>query len=188
MNCSDFVARITDYLDGSATREESEVLDAHLEACASCRRYKAVVEHGASLLRSLPQPELKEDFEPRLRHRIYHLDDLRHLSDHAASGTPALSVLGIALVLTAVAWAPTLRGDAPVVELDPIVVDRAPVRSPARSGVRPSSGYVRPASLMDLDRRLWDNRTILYEYSPLSQRYRRATAGAGSQVALGGDR
>ena len=186
MNCSDFVARFTEYLDGSAARVELEVMDAHLDGCPSCRRYKAVVEHGALLLRSLPPPELREDFEPRLRHRIYHVEDLRKLSDHASSGTPALSVLGMALVLTAVAWSPALRGDAPVIELDPIVVDRAPTRAPARAGVRPASGYLRPASLTDLDRGLWDNTTILYEYSPLYQRYRRGKGG--SQVALGSDR
>lgn len=175
MNCSDFVARFTDYVDGSATRGEIAAMDAHAEGCGSCRRYKTVFEHGASILRTLPQPELMEDFEPRLRHRIYHLDDLRRLSENSASGTPALSVLGIALVLTAVAWSPTLRGELPVVELDPIVVDRAPARSAQRTGERAPDGPFWPASFTDLDRGLWDN-AVLYEYSPLSQRYRRVDA------------
>lgn len=184
MNCSDFVARFTDYVDGSACRGDVEAMDRHLDACGSCRRYRIVFEHGASVLRSLPQPELREDFEPRLRHRIYHLDDLQKLSDHSASGTPALSVLGIALVLTAVAWSPTLRGELPVVELDPIVVDRAPARGSPRSEAR-SSEHLRPASLTDLDRGLWDN-TVLYEYSPLSQRYRRVDSTG--RLALERDR
>ncbi len=74
-------------------------------------------------------------------------------------------MLGIALVLTAVAWSPLLRGGDPVIELEPIVVDRAP--SPLR--VLPASAQrLQPAP--DLDGRLWEN-TRLYEYSPLSRRY-----------------
>lgn len=165
MKCSDFVARFTDYLDGSAPSEDVQAMDQHVEGCESCRRYKTVIEHGASVLRSLPQPELREDFAPRLQHRLYHVQEERGLSDHVASRAPALTVLGIALVLTAVAWSPVLRGSDPVIELDPIVVDRAP--RPLR--VLPASTQrVQPAP--DLDGRLWEN-TRLYEYSPLSRRY-----------------
>lgn len=166
MNCSDFVARFTDYLDGSARPEDVRAMDEHLEGCDSCRRYKNVIEHGASVLRSLPEPELREDFAPRLQHRLYHVQDERTSSDHVASRAPALTVLGIALVLTAVAWSPLLRSGVPVIELDPIVVDHAPTTFQV---VPASTRGVQPAS-PDLDGRLWDN-TRLYEYSPLSRRY-----------------
>lgn len=141
-------------------------MDEHLEGCDSCRRYKTVVEHGASVLRALPEPELREDFAPRLQHRLYHVRDERTPSEHVGSRAPALTVLGIALVLTAVAWSPVLRGGEPVIELPPIVVDRAPV--PLR--VLPASTRGVPSAVPDLDGRLWEN-TRLYEYSPLSRRY-----------------
>ena len=89
-----------------------------------------------------------------------------------------LTVLAMAIILTIVAWSPIL-GRAPVVELEPIVVSRPP--SPR--ALRPMNafpGFQQPnRSRSDLSRGLWDdNRTLLYEYSELSQRYRRASADA----------
>lgn len=144
-------------------------MDEHLVHCESCRRYKSVVEHGAALLRSLPAPELREDFEPRLQHRLYHVQEERSLPDHVSSRAPALTVVGIALLLTVVAWSPLLRGSAPVVELEPIVVTQAP--SPIRlrvSSVRTRSLELRAGPTLEAG--LWDD-ARLYEYSPLSRRY-----------------
>lgn len=171
MSCSDFIERFSDYLDGSAPAEEAVALEGHLEQCAHCRRYRNVVEHGATVLRSLPSPQLREDFEPRLWHRLYHVDDERVLTAHQ-SGAPALTVLGIAILLTALAWAPVLRGGPPDVQLEPIVVDRAPRErtSPFRPvGLMPvgTFGTRTPAGI---GVGLWDE-TLLYEYSALSQRY-----------------
>src|SRR5690606_17039762 len=109
MNCSDFVARSSDYFDGSAPAEDMGAMEEHLRGCASCTRYKAVYEQGTSLLRDLPEPEIGEDFEPRLRHRLFHVDDRRALIDNSGSAAPALSVLSLAVLLTAVAWSPLLR-------------------------------------------------------------------------------
>lgn len=167
MNCSELIARFTDYLDGVASPEEIRAMEAHLADCASCRRYKAVLENGSSLLRSLPATELREDFAPRLQHRLFHVQEERSLSDRVTSGAPALTVLGIAVLLAAVAWAPTLRASAPVVELAPIVVDRAPTRRPGVMISQPLGGRDRAG----LDADLWDD-ARLYEYSPLNRRYR----------------
>jgi anti-sigma factor RsiW len=184
MYCSDFVARFTDYFDGLASSEEAEAIQSHSKECSSCRRYQAVFEKGASLLRALPEPELAEDFEPRLRHRLYHVADERVLADHSASGATALTVLGVAVLLTAVAWSPVLTENAPVVELAPIVVDRAPVSTRRRTAAQTSTSRPAPA-LAILERGLWDG-ARLYEYSPLSQRYRRE--GSMRQVGLERDR
>jgi anti-sigma factor RsiW len=169
MNCSEFVSRFTDYVDGAAPAGDVLAMEEHLRGCESCRRYKNVVEHGAQLLRSLPAPELREDFEPRLQHRLYHVLEERSPSEAAASRAPALTVFGIAVLLTAVAWSPLLRGSAPIVELEPIVVDRAP----SAPSVRPVSTQRRPLELRAepaLAGGLWDD-TRLYEYTPLSRRY-----------------
>ncbi|MGD8281350.1 MAG: zf-HC2 domain-containing protein [Gemmatimonadota bacterium] len=168
MNCSELIDRFSDYLDGSAPSGQLRAMEAHLTGCPSCRRYKVVLEQGASLLKALPQAELREDFGPRLQHRLYHVQEERSLSDQVASGAPALTVLGIAVLLAAVAWAPTLKGSAPVVELPPIVVDRAP-RFAAPSGNRVGVP-VRNRAAETLDGNLWDD-ARLYEYSPLSRRY-----------------
>jgi anti-sigma factor RsiW len=173
MNCSDIVARFTDYLDGSLGERETATVREHLDECSSCRRYRNVLEHGAALLRSLPEPELREDFRPRLQHRLYHVDDEKALSAHATSGAPALTVVGIALLLTAVAWAPTLQPGAPLVELDPIVVDRAPRRASLLPVISTPLGTFSSKTPADLDGGLWEN-ALLYDYSPLSQRYLRS--------------
>jgi anti-sigma factor RsiW len=177
MNCSDLVVQLTDYLDGRASEAEGEAIETHLAACPSCVRYKNVVEHGPELLRSLPAPELREDFRPRLKHRLYHVDDERVLSAHAASGTPALTVVGIAILLTAVAWSPTLFSGAPMVELPPIVVDRAPARFPIQpANGTPPGTFSSKTDDADLDEGLWAN-TLLYDYSPLSRRYDQRARG-----------
>lgn len=171
MSCADFMERFSDYLDGSAPVEEAVALEGHLERCEACRRYRTVLEHGATVLRTLPAPELREDFEPRLWHRLYHVDDERVLTAHQ-SGAPALTVLGIAILLTALAWAPVLRGGPDDLRLEPIVVDRAPRAREAP--YRPASflpvGTFGTRSPAGLGVGLWDE-ALLYEYSALSQRY-----------------
>lgn len=167
MNCTNFVARSSDYFDGSASARETALMDAHLRECASCRRYKVVYEQGTSLLRSLPEPELADDFEPRLRHRLFHVDDRRALIDTSGSATPALTVLGLAVLLSVVAWSPLLREEPPVVDVAPIVVDQ--VDRPAAAS-RTSRGFA--VAFGGLDRGLWDD-ARLYEYTRLSKRYAR---------------
>lgn len=170
MTCSEFMERFSDYLDGSTPHEEAAALEAHLERCRPCRRYRNVVEHGADVLRSLPGPQLREDFEPRLWHRLYHVDDERALGA-PQSGAPALTVLGIAILLTALAWAPVLRDGPQDLQLDPIVVDRAPRReAPIRPATFLPAGTFGTKNPRDIGVGLWE-RTLLYEYSALSQRY-----------------
>ena len=178
MNCSDVVSRFTAYLDGEASSEDVAAIESHLEGCGACVRYKVVLEHGAKILRSLPEPEVSEDFTPRLQHRLYHVDDERALSAHATSGASALTVLGIAVLLSAVAWSPTLLGGVPVVELSPIVVDSQPER---RGNV---PGMFSTTSDRDVGEGLWAN-TLLYDYSPLSQRYAPSRARARRSESLG---
>jgi len=167
MDCSELIGRFTDYLDGSAASEDLRAMEAHLAGCASCRRYKVVLEHGSSLLRALPEAELRDDFAPRLQHRLYHVHDDRTLSDHVASGTPALAVFGIAVLLAVAAWAPFIGGAAPVIELQPIVVDKAPTRVP-RSSDRLMNAQGGDSDDAVLDRSLWDG-ARLYEYSQLNR-------------------
>lgn len=170
MNCSQVVANFTDYLDGVASAADAAAIERHLRRCPECIRYQNVLRHGAELLRSLPEPELREDFVPRLQHRIFHVDHERVLHEHGGSGVPAMTVLAMAVLLAVVAWSPMLFTGAPVIELEPIVVDRAPARSPVQPVGSTPPGVFSTKSDADLARGLWAN-TLLYDYTPLSQRY-----------------
>ena len=113
----------------------------------------------------MENPELRDDFVPRLRHRIYDVDDERVLHAYQ-SGTPALTVLGIAILLSALAWAPVFRGGARDIVLEPILVD-AP--EPPPSPFTPVGSFSTKTQA-DLDDGLWEN-TLLYDYSVLYQRH-----------------
>jgi hypothetical protein len=170
MDCTSFVARFTDYLDGALGRDEGRAMEHHLEHCGSCLRYKNVVEQGRSVLLSLPAPELGDDFSFELEHRLARAVGEVPTVEAVASGAPAMAVFGIAVLLSAVAWAPMLRGGQPVVvELEPIVVDHAPTsRQPIPTLL---AGRRDPAvDLGGVDSGLWEDLT-LYEFSPLSRRY-----------------
>ena len=180
MTCTEFVDSFSEYHDGTASGAQLREAEDHLAACPRCRRYRNVVAQGAALLRSLPAPDVREDFVPRLQHRLYHVDEEAALHRHTSSGTTALAVFGVALLLTALAWSPTFRHGAPVVELAPIVVSRPPtsrvrpVTFSALSTRRPVAA-VRNAGLWD------DAHTLLFEYSRLARRY-----GHGSAVRQAG--
>ncbi len=171
MTCSHYVANFSDYLDGTAPRAEVEAFEAHLEGCEDCRRYREVVARGSALLKALPEPQLSHDFMPRLQHRIYHANGVVGLGS-GASATPAMTVLSMAVILTAIAWLPALVPRAPQVELAPIVVDQPPADLPARPIDALPGELPERAPLSDLEGGLWDDPSgLMYEYSPLSQRY-----------------
>lgn len=178
MTCSEYVERFSEICDGAASPEVARQADEHLAACPSCLRYRRVLERGAALLRTLPAPDVNEDFVPRLQHRLYHVDQDEALRKHTNSGATAMAVLGMAVLMVAVAWAPMLRPSAPVVELAPIVVSRPPAAVRARQVASFTAFAVRPGGGA-MDAGLWgDARTLLFEYSRLAQRYgNRASSG-----------
>ena len=182
MDCTAFVARFTDYIDGDLSPVESRDMEEHLAWCVSCQRYRTVVEHGRSVLMSLPAPELRDDFASRLEHRLLHVADESVLPVEVASRAPALAVVGVAVLLTVVAWSPLLIGGAPVVQLAPIVVDHAPVSPPAFPVTKSVEAATDSEGLPELDRRIWEDMR-LYEYTPLSRRYQETARTR--QVGLG---
>lgn len=172
MTCSEFVERFTEFFDGEGPEEFRADAEAHVESCSRCRRYHEVMVQGSAILRSLPEAEVSEDFKPRLQHRLYHVDDEAVLGAHTASGATVLTVLGMSMLLTALAWSPALRPTAPVVELPPIVVSEPPLRLRPVNALPLGAAILRPAwARRGTD--LWDDaQALLYEYSPLQQRYR----------------
>jgi hypothetical protein len=127
MDCTEFLARYSDYLDGLALGEAAR-FEAHLRVCRACARYDRVVRQALRLCRELPPIRPSEDFLPRLQHKIYHLEEeLRRRP--AFAGHTALAVVLILGFVTA-AWLPALLHRHEVV-LPPIVVE-----APARPEVR----------------------------------------------------
>lgn len=190
MTCSEFVAHFSEYYDGTAPEEFARRAEEHLERCPTCCRYRDVVERGAGLLRRLPAPDLPDDFRPRLQHRIFHVDDPVVPGGPTSSVSTIMAVVGMAVLLAAVAWSPALRPQMPVVDLPPIVVSRPP----AALGVTPAGAFpfgvaipARRAADMRQWEDLWDDANwLLFEYSPLSRRYRAATGV--QRVGLDSDR
>lgn len=183
MTCSDFIEGFTDYIDGVASAPDVEAARRHRDACASCRRYETVYLRGRALLRGSDRVEVGEDFHPRLQHRLYHVDDERALS-HSRSGTSSAALLlGVAALLMAAAWSPTLLAD-PEVELSPIVVDRPATRPLGLRAPFASLFPARAPTALELDGDdLWRRPAdLLFEYAPIRARYRQA--GALMQAGL----
>jgi anti-sigma factor RsiW len=181
MSCSEFIDRFSDYFDGVGDTAFVQEAEAHLATCCSCRRYAEVVRKGGELFRAAPTVSVRGDFYPRLRHRIYHLEDARSLSrGSVGSATSAATILGMAVLLSLVAWSPVMRSGRPQVELSPIVVSSP---SPVRPfGVRPPPVTLSTRSGRSFDRTsrdLWArSHALLWEYSRYGQ------YGALRQTAL----
>ena len=76
MNCTDFIERHTEWLDGELDPSSAHRIMAHAATCESCARYDRVVRRGTRLVRDLlPTVEVSAEFESRLRHRLYHERD-----------------------------------------------------------------------------------------------------------------
>ena len=156
-----------------------------MAACGKCARYQEVVSRSVALLHAMPRAELAESFRPRLQHRLFHLDDGGAVGRPGrGSATPAVTVLGMAILLTVIAWSPTIASGVPEVELPAIVVSGPPLLDPLvgplvdplidpdAAGLMPVSSGV-PASSDLFPGGLWsDAKSLLYEYSPMSERYR----------------
>ena len=148
-----------------------------MASCEKCARYQEVVSRSVALLHVMPRAELAESFRPRLQHRLFHLDDGGSVAQTGrGSATPAVTVLGMAILLTAIAWSPTIGSGVPEVELPAIVVSGPPLLDPLldpdAAGLMPVSSGV-PASSDLFPGGLWsDAKSLLYEYSPMSERYR----------------
>ena len=167
MDCNGFLERFSEFHDGEAA--DAGVFEQHVAECASCRRYADTVTRGLALLRAIPPVAVREDFHPRLQHRIYHIEEDLARRRSGASFT-RLGVAFAATILLALAvWGPELVRETPEVALPPIVVSEPPsLRAAAPSAtVRYRNIRLLDPSLDGDD--LWTTRA-LYEYSALSQR------------------
>jgi hypothetical protein len=177
MICTEFLDRFSDYYDGVGDAEFVKNAEAHLAGCVSCRRYTEVVGRASELVRAVPALRVTHDFYPRLRHRIFHVDDANALAKSSAgSATNAATILGMAVLLTLAAWSPMMR-QKPEVELAPIVVSRPSSQRPV--GLRPPPINFAPTVYSSLPYAdpfdgsyLWEHpHALLLRHSPLFERY-----------------
>ena len=175
MDCSEFLSRFSDFYDAPPQSRLRRQVEAHLEHCEKCARYERAFANGAALLQTLPRIELSESFRPTLEHRLLHLEDEKALARAAGASVVALTAVGMAIVLAIVAWSPTLGRSTAQVDLAPIVVSDSPAPNPVFPASTRSFTPRRPA--LDLEKELWsDPNALLYEYSPMRERYRTESA------------
>jgi hypothetical protein len=120
MLCERFLEEYSDFRDGLLSAEQQEEFERHLETCMQCSRYHRVVQRGLELLTSLPPAHSSGDFMPRLRHRLYNVDDgILTVSRNRLGGSAAL--VGVAAVgLLALFWLPFAATVPVELELPPV--------------------------------------------------------------------
>jgi hypothetical protein len=111
MDCQDFIARYSDYVDGLAAASDLQRLRAHHETCERCGRYHRVMQQGLELARAIPPIEPSSDFRDRLQHRLLHVRDELGDDGRQVTGGTAVS-LALAGLLAFAAWGPLMRDDA----------------------------------------------------------------------------
>jgi hypothetical protein len=106
--CSEIIALHSDYLDGLLASHEAAQVQWHLSSCAGCARYDRVVRRGVEMVRELPEITPSEDFEARLQHRIYHLQDGAAIGSQRTAGVAA--TFAVASMIALLAWSPVFLG------------------------------------------------------------------------------
>jgi hypothetical protein len=125
--CDELLARYGDYVDGLLTPVQVARLQLHIETCASCGRYDRIMQRGLELVRDLPPVEPSPDFEQRLQHRLYHVDDAAALAAQRPTAG-AVATFAVASVLALLAWSPVLFSteDGPAVAVTATEVQDRP--------------------------------------------------------------
>jgi anti-sigma factor RsiW len=131
MRCKSFLEDYSEFRDGLLSPERTADLEAHLGSCSHCARYHRIMRTGLQLLATIPAAETSEDFMPRLRHRLYNIDDgILHTSRGRFGGSAAL--VGVAAVgLLALFWLPFAASVPMELEL-PAVAVQAPAAVASR--------------------------------------------------------
>jgi predicted anti-sigma-YlaC factor YlaD len=121
MRCEEFLEGFSEYLDDFAGAGQQAAFNAHLRECQACRRYHRVVQQGLELCGQLPHLHSSPDFLPRLKHRLYHVDDGPRLAESRHLGSAALIAVASVGVL-ALAWLPFATRVSMEVTLPPVAV------------------------------------------------------------------
>lgn len=135
MECHEFLEGYSSYADGLLDAAEERRFERHRKACGSCSRYHRVIRRGTEIFRNLPRARPSSDFLPRLRHRLYHLQDGIPL-DATTRGGGAAAIAVAAVGILALSWLPFAASVPVEVELPAVAVEAPRERA---AGVRPPS-------------------------------------------------
>lgn len=122
MDCGEFLADYSDFLDGRCEAHSLSDYHYHLRRCSACADYDRVMRRALQLVQQLDPPEANPDFQPRLRRCVFELAKLP--PGHLVEKGSAAAVLGLAaLGVIAVASLAVLDRTRETVELPPVVVE-----------------------------------------------------------------
>ena len=129
MNCRDFLARHTEYVDGVIDAEGAARMSAHARTCPRCARYDRIVRRGGALVRELPALTVSPDFEARMRHRLYHVRD--ELAERRPVAAPVyVAVASVVLAIGAAGVGSVVMGETPVVDAQVVFAAAPPAWTP----------------------------------------------------------
>jgi len=120
MRCEEFLKGYSSYLDKVLSDEQVDAYAEHVRVCRICRRYDRVVKRGQQLCQILPEVESSPDFVPRLKHRLYHIDDASRLASRHLGSAALVAVASVGFL--ALAWLPFATRMTVEVELPAIAV------------------------------------------------------------------
>lgn len=129
MNCRDFLARHSEYVDGVIEASAAERMSAHAHACSSCARYDRVVRRGGALVRELPGIGVSHDFEARVRHRLFHARD-EMARRRAGSASIYVAAASLVLAICAAGIASFAVERTPVVDAQVVWADAPRLYTP----------------------------------------------------------
>lgn len=172
MDTESFLERYSDYRDGLMSPEEMTEFEKEISSCCAHARYHEVIEEGVDVLTHLPTAESSDDFMPRLRHRLYNVDEGVATTGHWRGGSAAL--LGVAGVgILALFWLPFAATVPMELELPPVA---AQTPSTVESSVVPALFRAGPfldtvdrnaedvlGSYPNSDTRRWQSQTTVYQ-------------------------
>ncbi|HEX6589734.1 MAG TPA: zf-HC2 domain-containing protein [Longimicrobiales bacterium] len=134
MNCRDFFARHSEYVDGVIDAEGAGRMSAHARTCPRCARYDRVVRRGGALVRELPALTVSSDFDARMRHRLYHVRD--ELSERRPGAAPVyVAVASVVLAIGAAGVGSFVMGETPVVDAHVVFAAAPPAWTPVDAEV-----------------------------------------------------
>lgn len=133
--CEEFRRRHSEHLDGLLPAHEHSRWASHARSCLPCARYDRAVRRSCELARALPPLSMSEEFDSRLRHRIFHVRDEEHFTRRGSGSHVAVS-LTVAGLMAVLAWTPLLREGADPVELAPVQARAPETRSTSLGATR----------------------------------------------------
>ena len=171
MDCSEFLRRFSEFYDAPASASIRKIAEVHMDECERCANYEQVLSGGIKILRTIPRMDLPESFRFRLQHRLFHIEDGNGVTNGAISSVA--TALVIAIIVMIIAWSPRALNDTPEVSIPAIIVSDPPKPEALLSNDVWRFLVRAPINLQD---GLWsDLNSLLYEYSPMGERYRNSS-------------